>query len=37
MCPACYATLMWTVAGATSAGGATVFAVAKVWKKRRAR
>jgi len=38
MCPACYATLMWTwtiAAGAVSAGGATAFAVTKKVRRNR--
>jgi hypothetical protein len=37
MCPACYAALYWTIAGATSATGVTTFAVVKVVKQRRKR
>jgi hypothetical protein len=33
MCPACIATGVWLVAGATSAGGATAFLVKKLRKK----
>lgn len=32
MCPACYAALAWTVAGATATGGVTTLAVVKAVK-----
>lgn len=35
MCPACYASIAWTIAGATSASGVTAFAVAKTIKKKK--
>jgi len=33
MCPACIATGVWIVAGATSAGGVTAFVAKKLRKK----
>jgi len=34
MCPACYASLAWTIAGASSATGVATIAVVKTIKKK---
>jgi hypothetical protein len=36
MCPFCVGTAVWVAAGAVSAGGVSVLAVAKFWKAKRA-